>query len=61
MTPRKLLCPMCGAEMNHHANKVVTDPADASSSVPDPALGGVLYEAHTCPHCGYVELKAAQQ
>jgi len=45
-------CPKCGAEMNHHAEKVLqaVDVADRSSV--DPALGGVVEELHSCPACG---------
>jgi len=53
----KLICPDCGAEMNHHAMKIdygVDDPA-----VVDPVFGGAVKEAHTCPECGRAELRAA--
>src|SRR5215469_18712125 len=45
-------CPKCGAEMNHHADKVLqaADPAEEWSV--DPALGGVVEEMHSCPACG---------
>jgi NAD(P)H-dependent FMN reductase/ribosomal protein S27AE len=45
-------CPKCGAEMNHHAEKVLqaADPAEEWSV--DPALGGVVEEMHSCPACG---------
>jgi ribosomal protein S27AE len=44
----KMKCPDCGAEMNHHANKLVYEgePDEASDE------GGVVLEAHTCPACG---------
>jgi ribosomal protein S27AE len=47
-----MTCPACGAEMNHHAEKLVysTGPDQASSA--DPHLGGVIEELHTCPRCG---------
>ena len=47
----RLVCPRCGTEMNRHAEKI--DYA-ADSDAFDPALGGVLSEFHTCPHCRYV-------
>jgi ribosomal protein S27AE len=53
----KLICPDCGVEMNHHAMKVdysVDDPI-----LIDPAFGGVVEEAHTCPQCGRVALRKA--
>lgn len=57
MDKPKMICPHCGAEMNHHATKVdysVEDPA-----LMDPVFGGVVEEAHTCPHCGHIELRKA--
>jgi ribosomal protein S27AE len=44
----KMKCPDCGAEMNHHADKLVYDaaPDDATDA------SGVILEAHTCPNCG---------
>ena len=56
---RKMLCPRCGAEMNHHAMKVdygVDDP-----NLIDPVFGGALKEVHCCPHCGHTELRTAQE
>ena len=50
-----MICPECGAEMNHHAMKIdygVDDPA-----LIDPIFGGVVEETHTCPECGYVALR----
>ena len=45
-----MVCPRCGGEMNHHAEKLVlpTGPGD----VVDPVLGGVVEETHACPACG---------
>lgn len=57
MSKPKMICPDCGAEMNHHAMKIdysVDDPAFV-----DPVFGGVVKEAHTCPKCGRTELRAA--
>ena len=53
----KMICPKCGAEMNHHAMKVVYEVED--NAAVDPVFGGVLKEAHFCPHCGHTELRAA--
>ena len=56
----KMICPKCGAEMNHHANKLV-DPADRQDAAEiDPELGGLLQETHTCPNCGNVEFRRAR-
>ncbi|MEP6922774.1 MAG: hypothetical protein ABI967_16775 [bacterium] len=53
----KMICPDCGAEMNHHAMKV--DYGMNDSGLVDSAFGGALKEAHTCPECGLTELRAA--
>jgi len=50
----KLICPKCGAEMNHHAMKI-----DYNGDDPDPAFGGVVEEVHTCPNCGHISLNRA--
>jgi ribosomal protein S27AE len=42
-SPNKMICPNCGFEMNHHANKI-----DYSAS----EEGNILLEVHTCPNCG---------
>lgn len=58
MNRPKMICPHCGAEMNHHAMKIdysIDDPA-----LIDPAFGGVLQEAHACPNCGRCELRQAE-
>jgi rRNA maturation endonuclease Nob1 len=52
----KMLCPVCGVEMNQHAVKIdysIEDPA-----LIDPAFGGALEEAHTCPQCGRTETRS---
>ena len=53
----KMICPDCGAEMNHHAMKIdysVDEPASV-----DPAFPCVVQEAHTCPECGRTALRRA--
>ncbi len=42
----KMKCPDCGAEMNHHADKLVY------GAGPDAEAEAVVVEAHTCPACG---------
>jgi len=54
----KLICPKCGAEMNHHAMKI--DYNVDNTSLIDPAFGGVVDEVHTCPNCGHISLRQAQ-
>ena len=54
----KLICPKCGAEMNHHAMKI--DYSVDDSALIDPAFEGVVEEVHTCPNCGHISLRQAQ-
>jgi ribosomal protein S27AE len=48
----KMICPACGAEMNHHAEKVNYQAALENPELIDPDFGGVLMEFHACPKCG---------
>ncbi len=48
----KMICPDCGVEMNHHADKLVYEGEHQETNAVDAELGGVLEEAHTCPACG---------
>ena len=56
MSKPKMICPGCGAEMNHHANKV---DYGADEALSDSAFDGVVEEVHTCPQCGYVGVRQA--
>ena len=56
----KMICANCGAEMNHHAMKIDYSRSLDDSHDADPVYGGVLEEAHTCPHCGKTELRKAE-
>ena len=56
----KLVCPDCGVEMNHHADKIDYTAALDNPEDADPAFGGVLEEAHTCPVCGRTHLRRAE-
>jgi len=58
MSKPKLICSICGAEMNHHAFKIEYDIEDPS--IIDPVFDGVLKEAHCCPNCGHSELVTAR-
>lgn len=53
----KMICPDCGAEMNHHAMKI--DFSVDNPSIVDPAFDGVVQEAHCCPECGQTALRQA--
>ncbi|HEX8145906.1 MAG TPA: hypothetical protein VF591_01790 [Pyrinomonadaceae bacterium] len=53
----RMKCPDCGAEMNHHADKL--DYGAAADEDSDAAEGGVVVEAHTCPDCGRTATRTA--
>jgi hypothetical protein len=57
MSAAKIICPICGAELNHHANKI--DYSDDDPALIDPVFGGQVKEMYTCPHCGHTELRTA--
>ena len=50
----KMICPKCGDEMNHHADKLIYSTAERASARIDPALGGLIEETHQCPGCGAI-------
>ena len=54
----KMNCPDCGAEMNHHADKLDYG-AVAGEATPDVFEGAPVIEAHTCPDCGRTAARPA--
>lgn len=52
----KMKCPNCGAEMNHHGDKLVYDSAPDDEDADE---GALILEAHTCPACGRSATRAA--
>jgi len=46
-----MICPRCGHEMNHHAEKLI-HPTGSDDGPPDPVLGGIVEDLHACPACG---------
>jgi NAD(P)H-dependent FMN reductase/predicted RNA-binding Zn-ribbon protein involved in translation (DUF1610 family) len=62
MTPQKekMICPKCGDEMNHHADKLVYPTSAQEAGKMDPTLGGVIDETHSCPACGAVASRRAE-
>jgi ribosomal protein S27AE len=55
----KMICPKCGAEMNHHADKLVHPVTAADARDVNVTLGGLIEETHSCPKCGGVESRRA--
>ena len=45
----KMICPKCGDEMNHHADKLVYPGSAQEAEKMDPTLGGVIDETHCLP------------
>ena len=58
MTKESMKCPVCGASMNNHAEKVSYDTSEGRYK-PDPEFGGILEEVLTCTGCGNVEMRKA--
>jgi predicted RNA-binding Zn-ribbon protein involved in translation (DUF1610 family) len=56
----KMICPKCGNEMNHHADKLVYPTSSQEAAKVNAALGGVIEETHCCPGCGAVESRRAE-
>ncbi len=59
MAKEKLICSVCGAEMNNHAEKISYEARAGANWESDPDFGGSLVEIHTCPKCGGVEATLA--
>lgn len=55
----KMICPKCGTEMNHHADKLVYPVTAEDARNVNASLGGVVEETHSCPGCGAVESRRA--
>jgi hypothetical protein len=51
-TKRKMICPSCKVEMNHHCDKLVYNAGTQEAGAADAKLGGTIEEFHTCPECG---------
>jgi len=55
MVPKeRISCPMCGALMNRHAEKLDMSMVSERGGATDLGLGGVLEEFHTCPFCKFI-------
>lgn len=57
----KMVCPECGVEMNHHADKIDYTVSPDELSEMDAYFGGILEEAHSCPACGNTETRRASE
>lgn len=59
-TKEKMICPDCGVEMNHHADKIDYSAALEDEVAVDPVFGGVVEETHTCPACSRTHTRRAE-
>lgn len=61
MPAEKMICPKCGTQMNHHADKLDYTTALTELDAVDPNLEGIIEEFHTCPspNCKNVEVRRA--
>jgi predicted RNA-binding Zn-ribbon protein involved in translation (DUF1610 family) len=56
----KMICPACGDEMNHHADKLVHPATLEDARNVNATLGGLVEEIHDCPGCGAAESRRAE-
>ena len=56
----KLICPKCGGEMNHHADKLIDPVKPEDMKHVNPTLGGMVEEMHRCPKCGGAASRRAE-
>jgi ribosomal protein S27AE len=60
MAKSKMICPRCGNEMNHHADKLIYSTERNVTAKIDPSLGGLIEESHNCPGCGAIASRIAE-
>jgi ribosomal protein S27AE len=60
MPKSKMICPRCGSEMNHHADKLIYSTERNVTAKIDPSLGGLIEETHNCPGCGAIASRIAE-
>jgi predicted RNA-binding Zn-ribbon protein involved in translation (DUF1610 family) len=53
MTPT-MICPKCGAEMNHQATRLV-EPRTREEAEASLTIGGILVAVFACPRCGWID------
>jgi predicted RNA-binding Zn-ribbon protein involved in translation (DUF1610 family) len=56
----KMICPKCGDEMNHHADKLVYPASPEDAKTMNATFGGMIDETHCCPGCGAVASRRAE-
>jgi len=60
MAQTKMVCPDCGIEMNHHAEKIDYSVVPDELNEVDASFGGVVEEVHSCPSCGKTETRRSE-
>ena len=56
----KMICPKCGGQMNHHADKLVYPVSAQEAEKMNATWGGMIEETHSCPACGAVASRRAE-
>jgi predicted RNA-binding Zn-ribbon protein involved in translation (DUF1610 family) len=56
----KMICPACGDDMNHHADKLIHPATLEDARNLNATLGGLVEEIHGCPGCGAAESRRAE-
>jgi len=54
---QQMMCPRCGAQMNHHAEKVEFSSVRDGLTATDRTLDGILQNVYACPNCGGIEMR----
>lgn len=60
-TKKKMRCPYCGADMNHHAEKIDLSALETDRESVDEDFDGTIVEFHSCPACGKTASRPAAQ
>ena len=55
-----MICPKCGDEMNHHADKLVYPTSPQEAEKMNLTLDGMIEEMHYCPGCGMAASRRAE-
>jgi predicted RNA-binding Zn-ribbon protein involved in translation (DUF1610 family) len=55
MTRPSMVCPKCGTEMNHQADKLVHPVTPEETAAMTAAFDGVLETVFACPACGWID------
>jgi predicted RNA-binding Zn-ribbon protein involved in translation (DUF1610 family) len=54
-----MICPKCGFQMNHQADKLTHPVTEEEAERMTAAMDGVVEEVFACPNCGWIESRRA--